>query len=174
MNQWDAFNCYEQEQRLARLLKGQHTSEEQRSKQEEQAKQMLDIAGELRLAEQRRRETQVNIQKHIAEMRDTLPATSPIEIEFHVAWRKLHSSIELVPQYRIGRFRVDFAHPETMTAIELDGHEHHHTRRDRTKDYQRQRDIEEQGWRFVRFTGTEIYADVESCVEVTWKRIQGR
>ncbi len=97
---------------------------------------------------------------------------NPIEDRFHEAFQNAYPSIQLLPQYRIGKFRVDFAHLDTMIVIEIDGQEYHHKPVDRTKDYQRQHILEDLGWHFVRFTGSMIFHDVEGCALITYRRIQ--
>ncbi|SRR6266550_9159291 len=99
---------------------------------------------------------------------------SPIETDFYAEWCKQFPSIKLLCQYHIDRYRVDFAHPESMTVIELDGHQYHNSKRDRTYDAQRARVIQLLGWRIWRFTGTEVHLDVENCVLQVWEIIQGR
>lgn len=49
--------------------------------------------------------------------------------------------------------------------IELDGHESHKTKMQRTKDAQRERYLKKEGWELIRFTGNEIYYDVVRCVQ---------
>lgn len=86
---------------------------------------------------------------------------SPIEREFLEA---VHSYVpKIEPQVWVGSYRVDFALPEAKVAIELDGHDFHSSRQQRTNDAKRERQIERDGWRVFRFTGTEIHADVKEC-----------
>ena len=59
----------------------------------------------------------------------------------------------LKPQVWIGRYRVDFLVQQANVIIELDGHEYHKSVRDRTRDAQRERHLERQGYRVLRFTG---------------------
>jgi DNA-binding response OmpR family regulator/very-short-patch-repair endonuclease/transcription elongation factor Elf1 len=93
---------------------------------------------------------------------------SPIEEQF---WQCLQRELDsesmvlIVPQYSVGHYRLDFAIPTSKVAIELDGHEFHSSKRQRTYDAKRDRYLQEQGWRVYRFTGTEIYRDVQGCVE---------
>src|SRR6266536_3580930 len=63
---------------------------------------------------------------------------SPIETDFYEEWCKQFPNIELIRQFHILKYRVDFAHVETMMAIEIDGHNYHSGKRDRNKDYSRQ------------------------------------
>jgi very-short-patch-repair endonuclease len=70
----------------------------------------------------------------------------------------------LRPQVWVDQYRVDFAVPEKKVAIELDGHEWHNTREQRTYDAKRDRYLLLHGWRIIRFTGSEIHKDVMECV----------
>jgi very-short-patch-repair endonuclease len=90
---------------------------------------------------------------------------SPIEEAFWEAWheRNMQSRFILVPQHPIGKYRVDFAHIPTMTAIELDGHTTHSSPDAIAKDRKRQREIEEQGWHVIRFGGKEVHSDATAC-----------
>lgn len=89
---------------------------------------------------------------------------SPLEKSFWHAWD--HSSVPLAYQHPVlnGRYRLDFAHLESQTAIELDGVTYHGSDDSFAKDRRRDRELSELGWVTVRFTGTEIRADVARCV----------
>lgn len=86
---------------------------------------------------------------------------SPLEQMFYeLAFLDLH----IYPQHKVGRYSLDFAIPEKMIAIELDGHEYHKTKYQRTHDAQRDRWLYGQGWHVLRFTGTEIYKNLDKCI----------
>lgn len=89
---------------------------------------------------------------------------SPIEEYFWKAWRTTFPYISLTPQYPINNYRVDFADIDTKTAIELDGKLFHSTPEQQVKDELRQKEIERQGWRFIRFSGGDIFYHVDRCV----------
>lgn len=99
---------------------------------------------------------------------------SPIEQSFFEAWRKYYPNELLLPQYEIkgGIYRLDFAHVETKTAIELDGFAAHSSTDQIAGDRKRQREIEALGWRFIRFGGKEVYQDVAKCINETYLFIQ--
>jgi len=87
---------------------------------------------------------------------------SPIEDSF---WRASCRCVRgIIPQVNIGKYRVDFAIPEHHIAIELDGHDYHKSKEQRTHDAKRERYLEREGWRVIRFTGSEVYKDVDKCV----------
>lgn len=91
---------------------------------------------------------------------------SPIEKMFWEVWQA-HSGTRLIPQYKIGKYRVDFAHPATKVAIELDGLAAHKTTEQIANDRRRQREIEAKGWKVIRFGGKEIYHDAHQCAVET-------
>jgi very-short-patch-repair endonuclease len=80
-------------------------------------------------------------------------------------------AIAAVPQYPIARagrntgrfYYLDFAVPKLMLAIECDGAAWHSTRGQQVRDKRRQTEIEAMGWRFVRFTGSQIVSDMVGC-----------
>ncbi|WP_426596321.1 endonuclease domain-containing protein [Pectobacterium brasiliense] len=87
---------------------------------------------------------------------------SPLEkIFYELAFLDLH----LYPQYKVGKYRVDFALPDKKIAIELDGHDYHKTKFQRTNDAKRDRWLYGEGWHVLRFTGSEIHRDIESCID---------
>ena len=55
-------------------------------------------------------------------------------------------------QFRIGRYRADFAFPDCKLIIETDGHDFHKTKEQRTYDAERDRFLSLEGWRVLRFT----------------------
>jgi len=97
---------------------------------------------------------------------------SPIESRFLAAWERRNAndapghSVGLFPQYplRGGKYRLDFAYSPKKIAIELDGLHAHSSTEQIANDRRRQREIEADGWRVIRFGGKEIHADVDACV----------
>lgn len=87
---------------------------------------------------------------------------SPIE---EIFWNALKLEHFISPQVRIGRYRVDFAIESYKIVIELDGHDFHKTKEQRTSDAERERYLQKNGWLVVRFTGTEIWRDVDGCID---------
>ncbi|WP_078965870.1 endonuclease domain-containing protein [Streptomyces aureocirculatus] len=63
-----------------------------------------------------------------------------------------------------GRYRIDFALPKQKIGIELDGYAWHSSPEAFTRDRARQRELELDGWRIVRFSGSEITKDAADCV----------
>jgi very-short-patch-repair endonuclease len=103
------------------------------------------------------------------EMEENAPTESPIEDAFWQAHRRLRLAelTGLVTQHQVldGKYRLDFALPDHKIGIELDGYEYHGTSRGKfVADQQRQRALEAEGWRLIRFAGAEVHVDAESCV----------
>jgi hypothetical protein len=99
---------------------------------------------------------------------------SPIERAFYVRLRLYVKDLE--PQYSIfaegHNYRADFAIPSKKIVFEIDGHEFHKTKEQRTSDAQRERDLKVAGWNVIRFTGTEIHNDIDGCIEDARKLIR--
>ncbi|WOD41196.1 endonuclease domain-containing protein [Nodosilinea sp. E11] len=94
-----------------------------------------------------------------------LEVISPMQAMFY------KEAIEQIPsleyeQY-IGEYRVDFLVKEKKFVIEIDGHDYHKTKEQRTRDCLRQRKLNLYGYYVIRFTGTEVYRNVGSCVRET-------
>lgn len=103
--------------------------------------------------------------------------TSKIEMQFWDEWisdPQRVADFPLISQFRVGRYRADFAYVPSRTIIELDSQRWHSAPEARDKDYDRQYEIEEQGWRFIRFTGRQVKYNVEGCVSRVLWRIQAR
>lgn len=70
-------------------------------------------------------------------------------------------------ELRIERMRVDFVFisPLARVAVELDGHDFHERTKEQAKrDKRRDRRLQVLGFRVLRFTGSEVYADPHRCV----------
>lgn len=112
---------------------------------------------------------------------------SPIEELFYWCFiykadKKYFRSVFLIPQvdFEDLPYRVDFVvgderderkYPMNIV-IECDGHDYHSSKEQIKKDNERQREIENIGYTFIRFSGSEIYNDVEKCVDEVFKKIQ--
>lgn len=151
----------------AKREEAQQEIETESRKRLEEDRQKVESEVQHVLAEERKkiiREARKRIQEWKAQLHtyDQL-CESPIEEQF---WNVAkHRLLGLIPQYEIGRYRIDFVLPEEHLAIELDGHDYHKTKAQRTNDAKRERDLQELGWHVIRFTGTEVYRDVENCVQ---------
>jgi very-short-patch-repair endonuclease len=95
------------------------------------------------------------------------PKCNRIEAIFwSAAYFELSKLGEFTPQYEVDRYRLDFALVGNgfKIAIEIDGHDSHKSKLQRMSDYQRERRLKKLGWRFIRFTGSDIYRYVQECV----------
>lgn len=98
---------------------------------------------------------------------------SPIEWRFYWAMyasgTNLFFDLEAQAAFRADKFtyRVDFLYrDENKTiAIELDGHESHKTKDQRTHDARKDRFLKQRGIDVVRFTGTELTAEPMRCID---------
>lgn len=101
---------------------------------------------------------------------------SPIEkIFWSAAYFELSKYGQLTPQVNVERYRIDFAliGNDFKVAIELDGHDYHCRQEQMTNDYKRQRRLQLKGWHVIRFTGQEIYGDVQGCVADILRLVRG-
>jgi very-short-patch-repair endonuclease len=77
----------------------------------------------------------------------------------------------LVAQHQVminnQKYRIDFAIPNLMIAIEIDGMRAHSTQSAFINDRQRQRQLTSAGWRVIRFAAKEVLnrARVNACVD---------
>lgn len=94
------------------------------------------------------------------------PFGSEVEFQFweaHVA-AAIDELRGLVAQYQVGRYRLDFAIPKRRVGVEIDGLAYHSSQSRFVGDRQRERHLEQQGWRIVRFAASEVMADASRCV----------
>lgn len=98
---------------------------------------------------------------------------SPMEFLF---WAAVRSTVPelckyLCPQVEIPtdafNYRIDFLFEQhgRKIAIEIDGHDAHKTREQRTHDAQKDRFMKSRGIETLRFTGTELHRDAVACAK---------
>jgi very-short-patch-repair endonuclease len=92
---------------------------------------------------------------------------SPLEEAFWARWQQLYRAIPLEPQHEVfgGRYRLDFAHLPTKTAIELDGFTYHRDANRFQRDRQRDRELTQGGWRVIRFASAELRDGLDRCID---------
>ena len=116
---------------------------------------------------------------------------SPIEKLFFIEWKYqneahcYHEYFYVMPQYKIDNYRVDFLvyfntdnewmdkqdgypeyHKDKALIIELDSHLWHGLKPEQfTKEKERERELQKKDWHIMRFSGREIYRNVEKCVD---------
>lgn len=91
-----------------------------------------------------------------------MPDPSPIELAF---WAAASPRIpDLRREVPIGPFRVDFLVPDKKVVVELYGYAYHGGKEKQTQDAQRERYLQKLGYRVVRYTGQDVYHNVNKCV----------
>ena len=71
-------------------------------------------------------------------------------------------------QYKIGPFTVDFAFPERRVVIEADGAAYHAAEKDGRRDQYLRR----QGWRVLRFSGSQIMFDADAITDHIYDQVR--
>ena len=86
-------------------------------------------------------------------------------METYLDWCKKDPDAKekLIPQVEIGPYRVDFLY-NGRYVIEIDGREHHTSHNDREYDYDRERYLQQQGYRIIRFTAKEVADYPRECI----------
>ncbi|HUP87676.1 MAG TPA: DUF559 domain-containing protein [Acidimicrobiales bacterium] len=69
-------------------------------------------------------------------------------------------------QHRVGRFKIDFAYPDLMIAIEVDGYGPHSSRSAFQSDRDRQNHLVGLGWTVLRFTWSDVVKRPEHVAKV--------
>jgi len=95
---------------------------------------------------------------------------TPIEESFKAACEQ--EGIAFETQEQVSRYRTDFFDKSRKLVIELDGHEHHKSKEDRTYDAKRDRQLHRDGYTVLRFTGSEIYSSLPRCIEEVKQTLQ--
>jgi len=120
---------------------------------------------------------------------DGIDFDSPLEHLFYIAFREHEAmtpistkngyfvaDIILNTQHEVGHYRIDFLItcyiPEfgdsVMIAVEIDGHEFHEkTKEQASKRNKRDAYLQTHGYYILRFTGSDVYNDVDKCVNDT-------
>ena len=78
-----------------------------------------------------------------------------------------------IPQFAISRYRLDFAWPNQKLAVEVDGHDYHKTKEQRSYDAQRDRDLLRLGWTTVRFTGSDVFRNADGVAKEIMSIVDG-
>jgi very-short-patch-repair endonuclease len=93
---------------------------------------------------------------------------TPIEVPFYDALRETGLVFAVQPwiQGTDRRYRVDFLvfYGGEAIAVELDGHDWHKTKEQRSHDAERDRWFQARKVRTIRFTGSQVFADAQACV----------
>ena len=95
---------------------------------------------------------------------------SPIEESLWAAFlRAIKPPYEKVslptPQHQLNGYRLDFAWPDRKVAVEVDGHDYHKTKEQRSYDAKRDRELTKLGWTTLRFTGSDVHKDADAVAD---------
>jgi very-short-patch-repair endonuclease len=74
------------------------------------------------------------------------------------------AGIRFDTEEQVSRYRVDCIDKSRRLVVELDGHEYHKSKEDRTSDAKRDRQLHRDGYTVLRFTGSEVWSDTQLCV----------
>lgn len=80
----------------------------------------------------------------------------------------LHDPAFMIVQLPVMEYVVDFAFfcGRERLVVELDGHDfHERTRKQAAHDKRRDRRLVSAGWKVLRYTGSEVYSDVDAVLE---------
>jgi very-short-patch-repair endonuclease len=102
---------------------------------------------------------------------------TPIEAPFYDAMKETELTFAVQPRVQgpDQMFRPDFIvfYGGRAVVVEIDGHEGHKTREQRSHDAARERWFQQRGMPVVRFTGSQVWADAGSCVEELLSVLRG-
>lgn len=82
--------------------------------------------------------------------------------------------IELIPQFKVGKYRIDFVVENAngkRVAIECDG-DKYHTIEDYEKDIERQDVLERCGWKFIRIRASQYYYNQDKTINKIIKQLE--
>jgi very-short-patch-repair endonuclease len=103
---------------------------------------------------------------------------TPIEVPFYDALRETGAIFAVQPwvQGVESRFRPDFMvfYDGGIVVVELDGHEYHKSKEQRTSDAKRQRWFEARRIRVLRWTGSEVHQNAQECVRELLEIVRGK
>lgn len=77
------------------------------------------------------------------------------------------------PQYREGRYSLDFAWPDSKKYVEVDGETHYRFEEERIKDIKRTEWLAERGWTILRFRWKTVVSNKQQAINDLKKFIDG-
>ena len=94
------------------------------------------------------------------------------EFEKEVLTYLLQRSYNVIPQYKVGNYRIDIVveHGVEKVAIECDG-EAYHTDENFEDDFKRQMLLRRLGWRFIRIRGRDFYMNKDQTMYDVFKKL---
>lgn len=88
---------------------------------------------------------------------------SYIETNLYLTFANATNKYRLIPQYKIGKYYIDFLIDGTRIGIECDGYDYHKTKEQLEHDCKRERYLISEGYTILRYSGSEINADPNKC-----------
>ena len=92
----------------------------------------------------------------------------------HVFWQSIKGEqlgVKALRQHIIGDYIADFWIPNCTLIIEVDG-AYHAERQQTEDDERRESDLNDMGYRVIRFTNEEVVYDTEKTLEIIIKEIE--
>jgi very-short-patch-repair endonuclease/DNA polymerase III delta prime subunit len=105
---------------------------------------------------------------------DSLEAEAESDFELEVAARLTRLGYKVVPQWRVGHYRIDIVvvgANEKRLAVECDGDRYHPIEK-LPDDMARQAVLERLGWTFVRLRGSQFFRDPDATLEPLLQRLR--
>jgi very-short-patch-repair endonuclease len=99
---------------------------------------------------------------HAAKMNKYIKNASPLEIKLREIILELYPCAD--PQHQVLNYSIDIAIPEYKIAIEHDGKYHFNTKKQK-EDLIRQTKIENEGWKFIRYSVKKSFPTKEQIIE---------
>ncbi len=111
--------------------------------------------------------------KAITREQEKAEARAESEFERLVIRRLVQAGYKVVPQWRVGRYRIDIVveGDEGRLAVECDGDRYHPIEK-LPDDMARQAILERLGWKFHRIRGSEFFRDCSQAMERLLNRLQ--
>jgi very-short-patch-repair endonuclease len=95
------------------------------------------------------------------------------DFETQVMKRLLNRGYKIIPQWKVGAYRIDMIieDGDKRIALECDG-EKWHTIDDLPNDLKRQAILERLGWRFIRIRGSAFYRDPDGTMDSVYEELE--
>jgi len=95
------------------------------------------------------------------------------DFERRVMLTLLYKGYKVIPQYKVGAYRIDMVieDGQNRIALECDG-ERYHTQDDLPNDLKRQAILERLGWKFIRIRGSAYYRNPEETMDWVYSELE--
>lgn len=78
------------------------------------------------------------------------------------------------PQYRVGKWPVDFAWPTERIAVEIDGWAYHQQQRHFERDHRKRNDLVQAGWIVLSYTWHQLNYEVDESMRLLAESLAAR